>query len=53
MDKKILTKPKTLIIKIKRYAQIGRVLAKINKIHRHFSKLFKVKKHLKEQYIPD
>lgn len=32
MDKKILTKPKTLIIKIKRYAQIGRVLAKINKM---------------------
>jgi len=32
MDKKILTKPKTLIIKIKRYAQIGRMLAKINKM---------------------
>lgn len=32
MDKKLLTKPKTLIIKIKRYAQMGRMLAKINKM---------------------
>ena len=32
MDKKLLTKPKTLIIKIKRYAQIGKMLVKINKM---------------------
>jgi ubiquitin C-terminal hydrolase len=32
MDKKLLTKPKTLIIKIKRYAQMGQMLCKINKM---------------------
>lgn len=32
IDKKLLTKPKTLIIKIKKYAQIGRMLAKVNKM---------------------
>jgi ubiquitin C-terminal hydrolase len=32
MDKKLLTKPKTLIIKIKRYTQIGQMLVKVNKM---------------------
>ena len=31
-DRKLLTRPKTLIIKIKRYAQIGNMIAKINKM---------------------
>jgi len=44
MDKKILTKPKTLIIKIKRYAQIGKVLAKINKMV-HYPKSFNLSKY--------
>ena len=32
MERKLITKPRTLIIKIKRYAQIGRGIAKINKM---------------------
>lgn len=39
MDRKLLTKPKTLIIKIKRYAQIGNVFAKINKFITYPEKL--------------
>ena len=31
-DKKLLTKPRTLIIKIKRYTQMGNTLVKVNKI---------------------
>lgn len=32
IDRKLLTKPKTLIITIKRYGKIGKILAKINKM---------------------
>ena len=32
MDRKLITKPRTLIIKIKRYAQVGKNLLKINKM---------------------
>ena len=39
MDKKLLTKPKTLIIKLKRYTNIGTSLVKVNKLIRYYETL--------------
>jgi ubiquitin C-terminal hydrolase len=45
MDKKLLTRPKTLIIKIKRYAQMGRMLVKVNKMV-HYPETINLKEYL-------